>query len=423
MGCMKNAIVLLFLLLCIQAFPASAGSYQNISKDIINDIEKEYPADAYLIGIGEVAASGDVYKDRTRTETLARLEIAKQIRVRIKQDSIDIMCAGEGKKLYSGSEASSDECVTQLNTKIETKVAEVIEGSKIVAAGEDKERGLYYSVAVLPKTSINMIKESLPLVHPSPPSENIITIIAEGSAVLGDDLTLARARAIALNNARRKAIEDATGVDLRASTLIYNSELISDMVSSAARGLIVKQTVLEDRCDVKDQRIYCFVKIDADVKPLAIERHKQFSVIRAEVQRPDKVSTMELPLFQNNDEIVIRVTANEASFMNLFSVDQYGKVLKIYPNDLIRPEIIPAGKEFVFPEKPLRAHGLKLRVTTPKGLNEGIESVLIIATKEEGHFLNDTGVQTPTVSDLMKELSVLDPASWAEKTIGYEVRK
>src|SRR3972149_3494959 len=217
MGCMKNAIVLLFLLLCIQAFPASAGSYQNISKDIINDIEKEYPADAYLIGIREVAASGDVYKDRTRTETLARLEIAKQIRVRIKQDSIDIMCAGEGKKLYSGSEASSDECVTQLNTKIETKVAEVIEGSKIVAAGEDKERGLYYSVAVLPKTSINMIKESLPLVHPSPPSENIITIIAEGSAVLGDDLTLARARAIALNNARRKAIEDATGVDLRAS--------------------------------------------------------------------------------------------------------------------------------------------------------------------------------------------------------------
>ncbi|MBI5191976.1 MAG: hypothetical protein HZA08_00875 [Nitrospirae bacterium] len=60
---------------------------------------------------------------------------------------------------------------------------------------------------------------------------------------------------------------------------------------------------------------------------------------------------------------------------------------------------------------------------TPKGLNEGIESVLIIATKEAKHFLTDTDIQNPTISDLMKELSVLDPVSWAEKTIGYEVRK
>lgn len=411
MGSMKKAIVLLFLLMCLWAVPVIAGSYPGI--------EKEYPADSYLIGIGEVAASGDVIKDRTRAEILARLDIAKQIRVRIKEDSIDIMCAGEGKKADSGSE----ECINQLVTRVETKVAEVIEGSKIVAAGEDNERGVYYSVAVLPKKSISKIQEILPSIPHSPVIGEVTTIIAEGSAVLGNDVTPAKARAIALNNARRKAIEEATGIDLRASTLIYNSELISDMVSSAARGLIVKQTVLEDRCDVKERNIYCFVKIEADVKPLTTEIHKQFSVIKALVQRPDTDTVMETPVFQNNDEIVIRVTANEPSFINLFSVDQYGRVMKLYPNDLIKPEIIPAGKEFVFPEKPLREHGLKLRVMTPKGLNEGIESVLIIATKEEGHFLNNTDMQNPTISDLMKELSVLDPVSWAEKAVGYEVRK
>lgn len=416
MGFMKKAIILFFLLLFFQTIPVIAGYYPAI--------EKEYPADSYLIGIGEVAVSGDAHKDRTRAEILARLDIAKQIRVRIKEDSIDIMCAGEGKKGDSGS----DECVNQLVTKVETKVAEVIEGSKIVAAGEDKERGLYYSVAVLPKTSINRIQESLTdnsdkISSPKISSENIRRIIAEGSSVPGDDVTPARARAFALNNARRKAIEEATGIDLRASTLIYNSELISDMVSSAARGIIVKQTVLEDRCDVKDQRIYCVVKIEADVKPLTTERHQQFSILKAGVQRPDTGSVMEVPMFQNNDEIVIRVIANEPSFMNLFSVDQYGRVMKLYPNDLIKPEIIPAGKEFLFPEKPLREHGLKLRVMTPKGLNEGIESVLIIATKDEGHFLNNTDIQNPTISDLMKELSGLDPATWTEKTVGYEVRK
>ncbi|MDD5435740.1 MAG: hypothetical protein PH343_09960, partial [Nitrospira sp.] len=350
---MKRAIVLLFLLMCFQSVPVIAGHYP--------EIEKEYPADSYLIGLGEVAVSGDVLKDRARAETLARLDIAKQIRVRIKEDSIDILCAGEGKKGDSGSE----ECVNQLVTTIETRVSEVIEGSKIVAAGEDKERRVYYSVAVLPKTSINMIKDSLPIVHPSPirgegqgegrASDNIRHIIAEGSAVLGDDVTPAKARAIALNNAGRKAIEDATGIDLQASTLIYNSELISDMVSSAARGIIINQTMLEDRCDVKDQRIYCFVRIEADVKPLATERHKEFSIIKASVQRPDAGPAMEATMFQNMDEIVIRVIANAPSFMNLFSVDQYGSVIKLYPNDIIKPELVPAGKEFVFPEKPLRA--------------------------------------------------------------------
>ena len=53
---------------------------------------------------------------------------------------------------------------------------------------------------------------------------------------------------------------------------------------------------------------------------------------------------------------------------------------------------------------------MKLRVTTPKGLKSGIESVLIIAAKKEGFFLTDPAVQNPTISDLMNELSKLDPS-------------
>ena len=42
--------------------------------------------------------------------------------------------------------------------------------------------------------------------------DNIQVIEKEGEAVLGDDMTQAQAKALALNNARRAAIEQASGV-------------------------------------------------------------------------------------------------------------------------------------------------------------------------------------------------------------------
>ena len=110
MGCMNKPIVWIFLLLYFRAVSAMAWAYE--------DIKKEYPADTYLIGIGEVVSSGNQHSDRMMAETLARLEIAKQIRVRIQEESIDIMYEGEGKTAFAGLE----ECRNQLSTVIETTV-------------------------------------------------------------------------------------------------------------------------------------------------------------------------------------------------------------------------------------------------------------------------------------------------------------
>lgn len=105
--------------------------------------------------------------------------------------------------------------------------------------------------------------------------------------------------------------------------------------------------------------------------------------------------------------------------MSIFSVDQNGNVIKLFPNEYQNPAVVPSRKEFVFPENKLRARGLKLRVNTPKKLGKALESVLIIATKEEAHFLEDSAIQNPTITDLMKEPSELDENfPWAEKTVG-----
>ena len=256
-----------------------------------------------------------------------------------------------------------------------------------------------------------------------PTVEEVKVVTAEGRIVLGDDTTPAHARAIAMNNARRTALEAAVGVNLHGSSVIYNSDLVSDLVVTATKGIIVKQNVLEDKYYTEEDRIYCLVRIEAHVKPLSQQDSKKVRILKASIRRPDKNVSENSPVFQDGDEIQIKVAASDNVFINIFSIDQYGNVIKLYPNNYIKAEIIPSGREFTFPDDTIRSQGLNLRVTTPKGLKSGIESVLIIATKEEGFFLTDPSIQNPTISDLMNELSRLDPAAWTEKTIGYEVVK
>ena len=73
---------------------------------------------------------------------------------------------------------------------------------------------------------------------------------------MGDDTTPAQARAMARNNARRSALEQAVGIEVHGSTVIYNSDLISDLVVTATKGLIVREEILYDSPTVKGNQIY-----------------------------------------------------------------------------------------------------------------------------------------------------------------------
>src|SRR3990172_10453691 len=116
-------LLILLSLLIVQAWAVT-----------LDNLKRDYPPDSYFTGTAEVESSGDVHNDKTRAETLARLEIAKQIRVRIQEESIDIMCEGEGKTAFAGTEG----CRNQLSTVIETKVDELLKDSQIVESGEDR---------------------------------------------------------------------------------------------------------------------------------------------------------------------------------------------------------------------------------------------------------------------------------------------
>ncbi len=213
-------------------------------------------------------------------------------------------------------------------------------------------------------------------------------VVAEGRALLGEDTTPSQARALSLNDARRIAVERAAGVLVRSSSVVYNSQLISDLISAFSKGLIVKEELLSDGIKTEDGRAVYVCRIKAHVKPVKQETQKDIKIINAEVSRADRPFSSHIPVFQDNDEIRIRVKAEGDLNMNVFSVSQNGRVVQLLPNPYVKLKTAAAGQDFVFPDEVMRNAGFKLRVHTPKNLSRAYETIVIIATKERKDFLS-----------------------------------
>ncbi|MDI6744905.1 MAG: DUF4384 domain-containing protein [Thermodesulfovibrionales bacterium] len=253
--------------------------------------------------------------------------------------------------------------------------------------------------------------------------DNIQVIEKEGETVLGEDMTQAQAKALALNNARRAAIEQASGVIVHGSSVVYNFQLISDLVASATRGVIVKEEILLDDVKKEGKQIVYYTKIRAHVKALEGREKSTLKILNASVNRYGSSPSSTAIVFQDNDEIQIRAKVNSDAYIHIFNISQDGLVTKLYPNDYFKSEVIPANSLFTFPDEKQRTLGLKMKVRVPKNLSRAVETILIAATKEYIDFISEKKSGEVTITDLMKELSEMDVLLLAEKTVGYEVRK
>jgi len=118
------------------------------------EITAEYPPEEYIIGIGEMAKTGDAHKDKTLTEILARLEIARQIKVRVREKSLEFRCERgqgiqRGRSVQGALFSDEEECRNEFSMLIEETVDVFLEGSKIINHGE--RSGKIFAVAVLPR--------------------------------------------------------------------------------------------------------------------------------------------------------------------------------------------------------------------------------------------------------------------------------
>lgn len=251
------------------------------------------------------------------------------------------------------------------------------------------------------------------------PVDDVKVVTAAAEVVIGEDMTRRQAKIEASNNAERNALEAAGVIVLHSSTLLYDGEVISDLVNSVTKGVITKKDVLEEKCNAES----CYVKIQAYVKPIRGESNSRMRFLDYGIRRPEKANAVNNPVFQDKDEIQVKAILDEDAYYNVFSVDQYGKIMKLFPNEYSEDKQISARKEFVFPSDPLRSRGVKIRVETPGKQSAAKETVLIVATKKKEYFLDSVSNENHTIQELMRELAELDQSQWSQKTIGYEVRK
>lgn len=251
---------------------------------------------------------------------------------------------------------------------------------------------------------------------------DLITVTADGQAVLGEDTTPARARTLALNNARRSAIERAVGVTVHGSSVVYNAQLVSDIISAFSRGLIVREEMLADGIKTEGGSAFYFVRLRAGIKPLEPRKLNDFRIVRADVLRGGGTTPSPNPVFRSGDEIQIQVKTSDDLYLNIFSVSQDGSITKLLPNSYVKNNKTSALTSFLFPNNVQRDMGVRLRVHAPKNRLTALETILVIGTKQQIDVPLPDGEKEATVTDVMQVLSEIDQSLWTDAVVGYEVR-
>ena len=385
--------------------------------DFLSETRQQYPSDLYLTGSGEGTS------EKAATE-LARADLLKKIRAEVRVTWTDLILERSGR---------SEQEVSRL---VETRVMELVKGIEIVNQWRDSRTGEAYCVVALPKTEVARILQNSQgqseVARESPESSPVLSdgiwVTAEGTVFFGDDSTIAEARTRSRDEARRKAIEQAIGVFVRASTVVYNFGLAEDLVHSIVRGVVIEEQILSEGLREVDigrgqKALIHDTTLRALIRPVRAERRTNFAI----------KGNLNKSIFFANEEMVITVAASEAAYIHIFNVEQDNAVTVLFPNKFRRDNFFNARNELIFPDDELREMGVRLRVIPPPGATKALEKIKLIATKRnlalpQGKF-NDASFQTyqghdtGLVTDLMKELTKLEDTEWAEMTVSYEVLK
>jgi hypothetical protein len=253
-------------------------------------------------------------------------------------------------------------------------------------------------------------------------AEETQTIEATGTAFFTDYMTPVDARAIALNNARRIALEKVLGKTPRADSIVYDSAAIDGLIGFASAATIRSEEILESRWEpLEGGNMGWHTSISAKIDLVEQKDQKSLNIVEVSVGRPgiDQPDT----LFHPGEKIQVRLKVNKRSYLQLFGIDQNGLAFRLYPSRLTGQELIEPDDTFVFPTKHEMRFGINIRVSDLKEADKLIESILVIVSKEKGKLLSREHILQATVSDIMKELSTMSRSRWAAKATSYEVKE
>lgn len=282
-------------------------------------------------------------------------------------------------------------------------------------------------VTLLPGVLLGIVAGYNPT-YAEPPAT--VTVVAEGMAPFLKDMSLDEVRGRARDDARRNAIEQAVGVFVRSASVLHNSQITDDLITSMSRGVIEEEHwTTEEIHGVEEGKkrngpamaVYR-TTVKAQVRPVRVERRAGFEV-RGRLNKT---------VFQDNEEALIKIRSTQPAYLHVFSVTQDGSVTLLLPNKFVERNQIVPDQEVVFPNETLRSMGVRLRVSLPEGKTLAREYIKVIATRKPvrlvgdeaptGVFMTYTGAGSSMIQDVIKRLAQLEDEDWNETTLPYEVR-
>lgn len=251
--------------------------------------------------------------------------------------------------------------------------------------------------------------------------EEVICVEAEGKVYFGELDYKKDVEERAKNDARRKAIEKAYGVFIKAKTIVHNAMLLDDLIEKFVRGKKIDEKVISSDCDKVGSM--CRVKMEVCVVEVEPEKGESLNVEVYLSKRELKVG----------DEVSIIYKCDSDCYVNIFNVSDDGAVTLLFPNKFCKNNFCEKGKTYQFPLDEDKKKGIKLVAKLAKGKEHSIEKIKIIVTKKdtdivrlgfkEGIFEVFTAKDTGVITDLILRLSRLDPTEWGEGSFVYEIRK
>jgi hypothetical protein len=250
-------------------------------------------------------------------------------------------------------------------------------------------------------------------------------VTVEGIYPFGDELSINEARSRSLDEARRKAIQQAAGTFLIETKVMYNDKIVERLGRSVVRGIITEEHVLKD--GVKQNEInaerstyYYLTRLRARVKTL-----------RPEVKNDLGVSvSLNKAHFKPGEEMVISVSTKKDAYLHIFNVGANGEVTLLLPNRFSQQNHVHGNQTLSLPDDAGMKAGLRLR-TFVQDNKKALEQIKVIATTRNIDFLKGKvrpgiyqvfpGKDTALITDLFRELAAVDDDEWAEGAVAFEV--
>jgi len=251
-------------------------------------------------------------------------------------------------------------------------------------------------------------------------------VVATGVAPI-ENVTKTEARKLAIDNARRKAIEKVVGIDVLSETMVINYNVSGDVIRSIPHGKVIGIEILKEDIELmpaekKGDAPYLayVVKIRAQVVK-EIGRTDVFVRIAAKANRT---------VYKVGDLMQLEIKPSKDCYLTIFSILEDEKVISIFPNRFNQNNFVKANTVFVFPGNQEKRKGITLEAFLTKGQKKSDELFHIVALKEPLFFSPDKfkegifGIydgKTAMVNELVKQIVGIPLAFRAEKFIHYRI--